>query len=156
MHFTSYIYQDTLKTLDLIWWKLASGGEQQMLQLEEEGTFDWYKIWWGGCTFGLCTCMWFLGVRLDPQKHQKVARLSKWLNLIHPGHGVPLKDVPPEKFSSTAMPKSYQALREKVADVDLALTYCSPRPISASIRPTSVQKQVGHSSSRTQEALAAH
>lgn len=28
-----------------------------MLQLEEEGTFDWYKIWWGaarsGCA-GVC------------------------------------------------------------------------------------------------------
>lgn len=73
-----------------------------------------------GAAHKLCTCLWFLGVRLKPQKTGE-SWFSKSLTLIHPGYGVPLKDVPPEKFNSTAMPKSYQSPWEKVTGVDLVV-----------------------------------
>lgn len=128
MLFTSYIYQDTLKTLDPIWRKLASGGALQMLWLRKRARLIGAKfggrlrIWVCKLPVINCACMWFLGVRLNPQKHKKGACFSKSLNLIHPGYGVPLKDIPPEKFNSTAMPKSYQSPWEKVGGVDLVFS----------------------------------
>ncbi|CAG02293.1 unnamed protein product [Tetraodon nigroviridis] len=52
---------------------------------------------------------------------------------IAPGtYGVPLKDVPPQKFNSTAVPKSYQSPWEKVSGVDLVFIEpgvpCAPSP----------------------------
>ncbi|XP_003967034.1 myozenin-2 [Takifugu rubripes] len=58
------------------------------------------------------------------QVQTKMADSTKVANpeSIAPGYGVPLKDVPPEKFNSTAMPKSYQSPWEKAVGVNLALT----------------------------------
>uniref|UniRef100_H2TAS4 Myozenin 2a n=1 Tax=Takifugu rubripes TaxID=31033 RepID=H2TAS4_TAKRU len=58
------------------------------------------------------------------QPNTKMADSTKVANpeSIAPGYGVPLKDVPPEKFNSTAMPKSYQSPWEKAVGVNLALT----------------------------------
>ncbi|XP_025019726.1 myozenin-3 [Python bivittatus] len=46
-----------------------------------------------------------------PQKTGKVLRMSKALNpsAIAPGYSGPLKEVPPEKFNRTAIPKGYQS-----------------------------------------------
>ncbi|XP_026548950.1 myozenin-3-like, partial [Notechis scutatus] len=46
-----------------------------------------------------------------PQKTDKVLRMSKALNpsAIAPGYSGPLKEVPPEKFNRTAIPKGYQS-----------------------------------------------
>uniref|UniRef100_A0A8D0GGZ4 Myozenin 3 n=1 Tax=Sphenodon punctatus TaxID=8508 RepID=A0A8D0GGZ4_SPHPU len=46
-----------------------------------------------------------------PKKTNKVLRMSKALNpgAIAPGYSEPLKDVPPEKFNSTAIPKGYRS-----------------------------------------------
>lgn len=41
--------------------------------------------------------------------------------LTHPGYGGPLKDVPPEKFNSTAVPKSYHSPWEQAIINDPAL-----------------------------------
>ncbi|XP_042303259.1 myozenin-3 [Sceloporus undulatus] len=44
-----------------------------------------------------------------PKKSSKVLRMSKALNpnAIAPGYSGPLKEVPPEKFNRTAIPKGY-------------------------------------------------
>ncbi|XP_058025694.1 myozenin-3 isoform X1 [Ahaetulla prasina] len=46
-----------------------------------------------------------------PQKTDKVLRMSKSLNpsAIAPGYSGPLKEVPPEKFNRTAIPKGYRS-----------------------------------------------
>nr|XP_060621437.1 myozenin-3 [Anolis sagrei ordinatus] len=46
-----------------------------------------------------------------PQKTSKVLRMSKALNpnAIAPGYSGPLKEMPPEKFNRTAIPKGYQS-----------------------------------------------
>lgn len=44
---------------------------------------------------------------------------------------MPLRDVPPEKFNRTALPKSYQSPWEKAAGVDLAFTE-APAPCAPS------------------------
>ncbi|KAF7656450.1 hypothetical protein LDENG_00040940 [Lucifuga dentata] len=51
---------------------------------------------------------------------------------IAPGYGGPLKEIPPEKFNSTAMPKSYHSPWEQAISSDPALadtlTTCMPEP----------------------------
>uniref|UniRef100_UPI0037E9A97F myozenin-2-like n=1 Tax=Semicossyphus pulcher TaxID=241346 RepID=UPI0037E9A97F len=51
---------------------------------------------------------------------------------IAPGYGAPLKDIPPEKFNSTAVPKSYHSPWEQaiINNPTLAdtLTTCMPEP----------------------------
>ncbi|XP_035004770.1 myozenin-2a [Hippoglossus stenolepis] len=52
---------------------------------------------------------------------------------IAPGYGGPLKDIPPEKFNCTAVPKSYfspwdQAINSDPALASSALTSCMPEP----------------------------
>ncbi|NXJ74211.1 MYOZ3 protein, partial [Trogon melanurus] len=46
-----------------------------------------------------------------PKKTEKVLQMSKILNpdALAPGYSSPLKEVPPEKFNITAIPKGYQS-----------------------------------------------
>ncbi|XP_052416925.1 myozenin-2 isoform X1 [Carassius gibelio] len=63
-----------------------------------------------------------------------VDQIANTLNpeTIAPGYGVPLKDVPAEKFNCTAMPRSYQSPWEQalISDPSLAetLVTCMPEP----------------------------
>uniref|UniRef100_A0A674N326 Myozenin 2a n=1 Tax=Takifugu rubripes TaxID=31033 RepID=A0A674N326_TAKRU len=59
---------------------------------------------------------------LIPQSLSLLCSSPERPNVTLSGYGVPLKDVPPEKFNSTAMPKSYQSPWEKAVGVNLALT----------------------------------
>lgn len=49
---------------------------------------------------------------------------------------MPLKDVPPEKFNSTAMPRSYQSPWEKAAGMDLTFSEPVVVPCAASQPPS--------------------
>lgn len=52
----------------------------------------------------------------------KKCKIKKMMFCItHPGYGGPLKDIPPEKFNCTAVPKSYQSPWEQAIISDLAL-----------------------------------
>ncbi|KFQ23630.1 PREDICTED: myozenin-3, partial [Merops nubicus] len=46
-----------------------------------------------------------------PKKTEKVLQMSKILNpdSLAPGYSGPLKEVPPEKFNATAIPKGYRS-----------------------------------------------
>ncbi|NXX74292.1 MYOZ3 protein, partial [Urocolius indicus] len=59
-----------------------------------------------------------------PKKTEKVLQMSKILNpdALAPGYSGPLKEVPPEKFNTTAIPKGYRSpWQELLADKDSAL-----------------------------------
>ncbi|KAM9288831.1 myozenin-3 [Morus bassanus] len=56
-----------------------------------------------------------------PKKTEKVLQMSKVLNpdALAPGYSGPLKEVPPEKFNITAIPKGYRSpWRELLSDKD--------------------------------------
>ncbi|NXJ87601.1 MYOZ3 protein, partial [Corythaixoides concolor] len=59
-----------------------------------------------------------------PKKTEKVLQMSKVLNpdALAPGYSRPLKEVPPEKFNITAIPKGYQSpWHELLSDKEHAL-----------------------------------
>ncbi|XP_061859124.1 myozenin-3 [Colius striatus] len=59
-----------------------------------------------------------------PKKSEKVLQMSKILNpdALAPGYSGPLKEVPPEKFNTTAIPKGYRSpWQELLGDKDSAL-----------------------------------
>ncbi|XP_009960322.1 PREDICTED: myozenin-3 [Leptosomus discolor] len=59
-----------------------------------------------------------------PKKTEKVLRMSKVLNpdALAPGYSGPLKEIPPEKFNVTAIPKGYRSpWQELLGDKDNAV-----------------------------------
>uniref|UniRef100_A0A8C2X137 Myozenin 2a n=1 Tax=Cyclopterus lumpus TaxID=8103 RepID=A0A8C2X137_CYCLU len=55
------------------------------------------------------------------ENNKQKALLSITILQTHPGYGGPLKDIPPEKFNSTAVPKSYHSPWEQAIISDPAL-----------------------------------
>ncbi|NXW89697.1 MYOZ3 protein, partial [Alopecoenas beccarii] len=70
-----------------------------------------------------------------PKKTEKVLQMSKILNpdALAPGYSGPLKEVPPEKFNVTAIPKGYRSpWQELLGDKDNALHSKNPPPVRPS------------------------
>lgn len=57
----------------------------------------------------------------DIEKQKSPTCLHCQCCIIYPGYGGPLKDIPPEKFNSTAVPKSYHSPWEQAIINDPAL-----------------------------------
>ncbi|XP_051486949.1 myozenin-3 isoform X2 [Apus apus] len=67
-----------------------------------------------------------------PKKTEKVLQMSKVLNpdALAPGYSGPLKEVPPEKFNVTAIPKGYRSpWRELFGDKDTAVHQENQLPV---------------------------
>ncbi|OPJ88095.1 myozenin-3 isoform B [Patagioenas fasciata monilis] len=70
-----------------------------------------------------------------PKKTEKVLQMSKILNpdSLAPGYSGPLKEVPPEKFNVTAIPKGYRSpWHELLGDKDNALHSKNQPPVRPS------------------------
>ncbi|NXJ45059.1 MYOZ3 protein, partial [Spizaetus tyrannus] len=71
-----------------------------------------------------------------PKKTEKVLRMSKVLNpdALAPGYSGPLKEVPPEKFNVTAIPKGYRSpWQELLGDKDKAVHGENKLPVRPSL-----------------------
>ncbi|NXN70389.1 MYOZ3 protein, partial [Himantopus himantopus] len=70
-----------------------------------------------------------------PKKTEKVLQMSKVLNpdALAPGYSGPLKEVPPEKFNVTAIPKGYRSpWQELLGDKDNAVNGKNQPPVRPS------------------------
>ncbi|KFV07195.1 Myozenin-3, partial [Tauraco erythrolophus] len=70
-----------------------------------------------------------------PKKTEKVLQMSKVLNpdALAPGYSRPLKEIPPEKFNITAIPKGYRSpWHELLSDKDNALHVGNQLPMRPS------------------------
>ncbi|NWQ82343.1 MYOZ3 protein, partial [Columbina picui] len=70
-----------------------------------------------------------------PKKTEKVLKMSRILNPdnLAPGYSGPLKEVPPEKFNATAIPKGYRSpWQELLGDKDNALHSKNQPPVTPS------------------------
>ncbi|KAM9603836.1 myozenin-3 isoform 4-T6 [Morphnus guianensis] len=71
-----------------------------------------------------------------PKKTEKVLQMSKVLNpdALAPGYSGPLKEVPPEKFNVTAIPKGYRSpWQELLGDKDKAVHGENKPPVRPSL-----------------------
>ncbi|KAM6251741.1 myozenin-3 [Porphyrio hochstetteri] len=70
-----------------------------------------------------------------PKKTEKVLQMSKVLNpeALAPGYSGPLKEIPPEKFNVTAIPKGYRSpWQELLGDKDNAVLAVNQLPVRPS------------------------